>query len=98
MLSLQVILKALPDDNLKEGGIFADFGTDDPVPAESCAICLVDYEQGDRVVTSNCQHVFHRDCMAEWVLLNMDCPCCRELFVDPDAASVRPMLELDNHL
>jgi len=44
----------------------------------TCAICLDEY-RGDQVVisTERCPHVFHRDCILEWLKNNDTCPCCR---------------------
>lgn len=74
---------------------FADFGTEDPLPVEVCTICLVSYEHGDRVATSKCKHVFHQACILEWLVLNKDCPCCRQSYVDLEAAVVEPVIVLD---
>ena len=47
----------------------------------SCAICLIDYKEGDVASSSNnraCQHVFHRDCIFSWLKSHDECPCCRQ--------------------
>ena len=54
---------------------------------EGCAICLVVFEEGDVVCESNnasCRHVFHKDCMIDWLIRHSRCPICREhyLFVE----------------
>jgi hypothetical protein len=48
---------------------------------ETCAICMEDYEDGDDVITGkNCTHIFHRECILEWLgkASNELCPVCRE--------------------
>mmetsp|Transcript_13949 Transcript_13949/g.38571 ORF Transcript_13949/g.38571 Transcript_13949/m.38571 type:complete len:253 (+) Transcript_13949:104-862(+) len=56
-----------------------------------CAICLGEYEIGDRVVWSSndeCQHAFHMDCLMDWLTKMRDgtpCPCCRAEFTDVEA-------------
>mmetsp|Transcript_7755 Transcript_7755/g.12309 ORF Transcript_7755/g.12309 Transcript_7755/m.12309 type:complete len:431 (-) Transcript_7755:756-2048(-) len=54
------------------------------VTAEACPICLVEYEKEDVLCwsqNSRCQHYFHRDCMAEWLLRNEECPLCRNNYL-----------------
>lgn len=49
-----------------------------------CPICLTEYENGDQVCFSNnkfCNHFFHRDCIAEWLMTHEECPCCRHYFL-----------------
>lgn len=43
-----------------------------------CAICLVDFEKTDMVSVTNCNHVFHNECIQEWSHYKHDCPVCRE--------------------
>ena len=51
-----------------------------------CAICLCPYEVGELVVHSSnteCDHVFHYDCVMEWFVKmrkGTPCPCCRQEF------------------
>ncbi|KAL3089373.1 hypothetical protein niasHS_007095 [Heterodera schachtii] len=50
-------------------------------PAESCAICLGNYEQGESVITLPCaegKHEFHAECFKAWFKQNNSCPLCRE--------------------
>jgi hypothetical protein len=45
-----------------------------------CSICLVCYEDGDRLAWSknpSCAHVFHEDCIVPWLMKHEDCPNCR---------------------
>ena len=45
-----------------------------------CAICLVDFEENDRVLTLECNHVFHESCAKEWLFKSSfpSCPNCRK--------------------
>jgi hypothetical protein len=50
-----------------------------------CAICLSHFEPQQLVCESNnssCQHIFHRDCMVDWLMKHQDtCPMCREVYL-----------------
>jgi len=50
----------------------------DPSKYEECSICLEDFE-GDQLVvsTERCQHIFHAECIIEWLRRHDTCPCCR---------------------
>jgi hypothetical protein len=50
-----------------------------------CAICLRHFKPQQLVCVSNntsCQHVFHKDCMVDWLMKDHDeCPMCREFYL-----------------
>ncbi|KDO20824.1 hypothetical protein SPRG_13639 [Saprolegnia parasitica CBS 223.65] len=71
------------------------------VPSETeCSICLVpfsrdDFEVPGVVVETQCTHVFHQGCIAEWIETAATCPICRHhiesivgLFLPSSATSV----------
>ncbi|CAN0839509.1 Probable E3 ubiquitin-protein ligase ATL44 [Linum grandiflorum] len=43
-----------------------------------CAICLEDYNVGEpcRIMPS-CRHMFHVDCIDNWLNMKISCPLCR---------------------
>ena len=55
--------------------------------ANDCAICFREYDVGDVIVCSkHCPHVFHQECMLEWLSRgNNNCPTCRSTFYVPSA-------------
>jgi hypothetical protein len=64
----------------------------DPLAREEetagCAICLGQFKPQQLVCESNnssCQHVFHKDCMVDWLMKNHDncstCPICRAKYL-----------------
>jgi hypothetical protein len=62
-------------------------GGDDEIGAierDHCAICLVEYQDGDEISwshNSSCGHAFHSDCIIEWLLASDECPCCRRNYL-----------------
>jgi hypothetical protein len=66
-------------------------GSDDcePLAGEEemagCAICLSHFTPQQLICESNnssCQHVFHKDCMVDWLMKDHDnCPMCREVYL-----------------
>jgi len=56
-----------------------------PIDA-TCALCIDEYEVGDTIVwshdTTKCSHVYHKDCLLEWLTKGKKhCPVCRSWFV-----------------
>ena len=42
---------------------------------DSCRICLLEYEEDDELCTLPCSHLFHKDCIKEWLSSNSTaCP------------------------
>ncbi|KAG0262761.1 hypothetical protein DFQ27_002127 [Actinomortierella ambigua] len=46
------------------------------LPTE-CAVCLFDYEEGERLRHLRCDHYFHLDCVDRWLIKHPLCPTCR---------------------
>ncbi|KAF2069634.1 hypothetical protein CYY_009051 [Polysphondylium violaceum] len=43
----------------------------------SCAICLSDYVQDDKIRILPCKHHFHLECVDRWLIINKTCPFCK---------------------
>lgn len=61
----------------------------DEISEVMCSICYVPFEQDDLVTfLPQCNHVFHKGCIAEWFKSHGTCPICRcdikELLKDPE--------------
>ncbi|XP_063792928.1 RING finger protein 11-like [Pseudophryne corroboree] len=44
---------------------------------QSCVICLMEYEEGERVIVLPCSHRYHPTCISQWLETNLSCPVCR---------------------
>lgn len=52
-----------------------------PMDEEHCPICLDGYHAEDKVVDLDCKHVYHSDCIEEYLTqynYTKTCPICRE--------------------
>jgi len=63
-----------------------DFDDEDDANENVCPICLSGYQEGDVMVSSKyCLHLFHKDCLLEWLEKHDMCPCCRvDMVTDGD--------------
>eukprot|EP01038_Epipyxis_sp_PR26KG_P016225 gene16225-22080_t len=50
-------------------------GSDD----HTCPICLNEMAVGDQARSFRCNHIFHKQCVDEWLRVNASCPTCRKL-------------------
>eukprot|EP00934_Nitzschia_sp_Nitz4_P006573 Nitzschia sp. Nitz4//scaffold111_size72815//7911//8426//NITZ4_005778-RA/size72815-snap-gene-0.106-mRNA-1//-1//CDS//3329533144//6563//frame0 len=54
-------------------------GTEENVICLACAICLCNFEAGDKLSKGRvCGHVFHQECLAMWLPKSTTCPMCRQ--------------------
>jgi E3 ubiquitin-protein ligase BIG BROTHER and related proteins len=44
--------------------------------AEQCAVCRVEFEADDDVAVLTCHHVYHPDCVGQWLRRKKTCPQC----------------------
>lgn len=52
---------------------------------DCCTICLEPYNDNDQICRSRnkqCSHLFHLDCMVNWLLHHDECPICRAAYLD----------------
>lgn len=42
-----------------------------------CCICLQQYKIEEKIVEMYCNHLFHPECIDEWLNYNPSCPICR---------------------
>eukprot|EP01012_Entosiphon_sulcatum_P032041 TRINITY_DN40781_c0_g1_i1.p1 TRINITY_DN40781_c0_g1~~TRINITY_DN40781_c0_g1_i1.p1 ORF type:complete len:1016 (-),score=159.84 TRINITY_DN40781_c0_g1_i1:9-3056(-) len=48
-----------------------------PGATDACVVCQEDYTSGETVTEFVCGHCFHTDCLRQWLVNSLDCPCCR---------------------
>jgi hypothetical protein len=44
---------------------------------KNCTICLEDYKVNDKLIFLPCFHLFHKDCIVNWVKRDSTCPLCK---------------------
>mgnify|MGYP001464308136 CR=1 FL=1 len=43
----------------------------------NCPICLDDFNKEKEIIVLKCDHIYHKECIIEWVKMNISCPLCR---------------------
>jgi len=43
-----------------------------------CAICQEDFEEFDGITKLECGHIYHYECVKDWMDDKGTCPCCRK--------------------
>lgn len=52
--------------------------SDEPAHQTSCAVCIEEYNVGDKLRQLPCQHVFHTECIVPWLTeRHTSCPLCK---------------------
>jgi hypothetical protein len=57
-------------------------GKDENDCSVKCLVCQFAYQQEDTLKRLPCGHVFHSECVAQWLKDNDICPYCRQTIVD----------------
>jgi hypothetical protein len=47
------------------------------VSNKECLICLIEHELGAQVAKLPCGHIYHEECIKEWLKIRCTCPGCR---------------------
>eukprot|EP00741_Cyanophora_paradoxa_P010523 tig00000158_g10175.t1 len=50
---------------------------------DACSICLDPLSKGCEVNSLPCSHIFHRNCISQWLPDHPECPVCRALAYQP---------------
>ena len=44
---------------------------------KNCIICLEDFKNGDKAIILPCIHLFHNECIKNWLKTQNTCPICK---------------------
>lgn len=83
------------DTILVDGNSFPDHSD------RECPICMERFVVGDIVSWSSydkCSHVYHHQCIKEWLLRHNNCPFCREVFLPVDNVRVQITMKIFKEL
>ena len=75
-------------------------GSDGDIDRE-CPICMDNFHVGDVVSWSSyetCCHVYHHQCIKEWLLRHNTCPICREVVLPVDQPEINITLKIFKEL
>ena len=69
---------------------------------ECCAICKENFELEENIITLTCSHIFHSDCISEWIKYKSECPVCRKPIetkdIDDDLPEIDVLIDSDSDL
>jgi len=51
---------------------------------KECAICLEVFQKGNKIISLPCAHIYHNNCIKEWLLKKNFCPICKYEFTKDD--------------
>ncbi|RYR36932.1 hypothetical protein Ahy_A09g041881 isoform A [Arachis hypogaea] len=51
-------------------------GSDQHGSNDSCVICRMDYEDDESLTVLSCKHLYHPECINNWLKINKVCPVC----------------------
>lgn len=45
---------------------------------KDCSICMSEFESDDKIIQLQCKHIFHSDCIIQWLKEKRICPNCKK--------------------
>lgn len=65
--------------NLEHLGFTSSDDSEEVRLVRTCSICLTQFEDGQEVMEMPCdkRHLFHSDCVGQWLRTSQNCPLCR---------------------
>ena len=61
-------IEAMPFLNYKNGT---------RVEGEICSVCHEEFKEEVECIELECKHLFHRNCISQWLKLKRNCPMCK---------------------
>ncbi|CAK8570800.1 unnamed protein product [Lathyrus sativus] len=52
--------------------------------SKTCTICQEDYVEGEIIGRLDCRHIYHLECIKQWLLLKNACPICKQRALEVD--------------
>ncbi|XP_058775857.1 probable E3 ubiquitin-protein ligase ZFP1 [Vicia villosa] len=49
---------------------------------ETCTICQEDYVEGEIIGRLDCKHLYHLECIKQWLMKKNTCPICKKIALD----------------
>jgi hypothetical protein len=49
-----------------------------------CTICFSEFTKGEKINKLQCNHLFHLECIKNWLLQEKKCPVCKEELAVPE--------------
>mmetsp|Transcript_6868 Transcript_6868/g.14993 ORF Transcript_6868/g.14993 Transcript_6868/m.14993 type:complete len:1215 (+) Transcript_6868:309-3953(+) len=77
---LRTGLQAVEKTTIQEEPMDGGGSSDGPAVTLDCVICYNDIDATKRTgyMIAPCNHIFHRDCLMQWMEVKMECPICRK--------------------
>jgi hypothetical protein len=75
--------RSVPDTIPAENEDNADGAMDEG----TCSICLAEFVEGDELRMLGCLHVFHSQCIDQWLAISRECPLCKRDVAEAAAAA-----------
>ena len=66
-----------------------------PPDNKLCAVCQMDFVDGDVLRALPCLHLFHSECVDQWLATNRNCPTCRVCLVQQTSTCPPPPPRLE---
>ncbi|KAJ4885019.1 RING/U-box superfamily protein [Raphanus sativus] len=60
-----------------------------------CTVCLDDFEPKETVMLTPCKHMFHEECIVQWLKTKGQCPLCRFVILKPTRRDYSPGVSSD---